>query len=202
MPKKIKHTKSELKKQKDALEVYTRFLPTLILKKQQLQSEILRITNEMDGLSSEIRSLADSVDKWVDVFGEDVGMRDLIKVQGIESTDGNIAGIDIPIFEKIIFDEKEYDLLRTPLWVDFGLEAVKKLAALNAKHEILKVQRDLIREELRITTQRVNLFEKVKIPETIENIRVIRIFLGDLQTAGVVTGKIAKKKIEERAGVE
>jgi V/A-type H+-transporting ATPase subunit D len=42
----------------------------------------------------------------------------------------------------------------------------------------------------------VNLFEKVKIPETKENIRMIRIYLGDQQTAAVVRGKIAKAAID------
>jgi V/A-type H+-transporting ATPase subunit D len=41
----------------------------------------------------------------------------------------------------------------------------------------------------------VNLFEKVKIPESNELIRMIRIFLGDQQTAAVVRGKISKSKI-------
>jgi len=60
---------------------------------------------------------------------------------------------------------------------------------------ILERQQRLFSEELRITTQRVNLFEKVKIPETRENIRSIRIYLGDEQTAAVVRGKIAKAAI-------
>ena len=40
----------------------------------------------------------------------------------------------------------------------------------------------------------VNLFEKVKIPEAKENIRIIRIFMGDQQTAAVARSKIAKGK--------
>ncbi|HDN58588.1 MAG TPA: V-type ATP synthase subunit D, partial [Candidatus Marinimicrobia bacterium] len=59
----------------------------------------------------------------------------------------------------------------------------------------------ILREELRVTVQRINLFEKVKIPETRENIRKIQIFLGDLQTAEVVRGKIAKAKLEKRREV-
>ena len=42
---KIKLTKNELKVQKDALKMYRRYLPTLTLKKQQLQAEI-RIIEE------------------------------------------------------------------------------------------------------------------------------------------------------------
>jgi V/A-type H+-transporting ATPase subunit D len=98
----------------------------------------------------------------------------------------------------MVFEEKEYDFLLTPHWVDQGIEVMKKVMESNARMDILKQQQDLIKEELRITTQRVNLFEKVKIPETRENIRKIQIVLGDMQTAAVVTGKIAKEKIQKK----
>jgi V/A-type H+/Na+-transporting ATPase subunit D len=64
---------------------------------------------------------------------------------------------------------------------------------------ILDEQIRRLGEELRITTQRVNLFEKVKIPEAQENIRRIGIYLGDQQTAQVVRGKIAKRNLERAA---
>ena len=59
----------------------------------------------------------------------------------------------------------------------------------------LKERIKLLEKELRTTTQRVNLFEKVKIPEAKENIRKIGIYLQDQQTSAVVRGKIAKKKL-------
>jgi V/A-type H+-transporting ATPase subunit D len=76
-----------------------------------------------------------------------------------------------------------------------AIEEVKELASLDARINLLTKQADLLGEELRITSQRVNLFEKVKIPETRDNIRIIQIYLGDEQTAAVVRGKIAKKKL-------
>ena len=86
------------------------------------------------------------------------------------------------------------DLFDTPPWVDEGLRVLEDLIRLRAKRLFLEEQRRRVAEELRTTSQRVNLFEKVKIPETRENIRVIRIFLGDLQAAEVARAKIAKKK--------
>jgi V/A-type H+-transporting ATPase subunit D len=74
--------------------------------------------------------------------------------------------------------------------------------ALDAEVRILKEQHRLLSEELRVTTQRVNLFEKVKIPETKESIRMIRIYLGDQQTAAVVRGKIAKSAIAVKVSRE
>ena len=86
------------------------------------------------------------------------------------------------------------DLFASPPWVDDALDALEKLARLRIEREVLAEQRRLLGEELRTTSQRVNLFEKVKIPESEENIRVIRIFLGDAQTADVARAKIAKRK--------
>jgi V/A-type H+-transporting ATPase subunit D len=43
----------------------------------------------------------------------------------------------------------------------------------------------------------VNLFEKVKIPEAEETIRLIKIYLGDQMANAVGRSKIAKKKIEQ-----
>ena len=53
--------------------------------------------------------------------------------------------------------------------------------------------------ELRATSQRVNLFEKVKIPETKENIRKIGVYMADQQVAAVVRSKISKRKIALRS---
>jgi V/A-type H+-transporting ATPase subunit D len=81
--------------------------------------------------------------------------------------------------------------------VDTATEWMKKILAVTAEHQIVTRQKDLLSAELRTTTQRVNLFEKVKIPETIAEIKKIGIYLGDQQTAQVVRGKISKKKVEE-----
>ena len=59
-----------------------------------------------------------------------------------------------------------------------------------------------IEEELRTVTQRVNLFEKVKIPGAQENIRRINIYIGDQQTNSVGRSKIAKAKCQTREAVE
>jgi len=198
---KLRLTKNELKRQKDALKMFLRYLPALLLKKQQLQTEIIKIQNSIQKIEEEMAMLNNKVSSWVSVFGEDVNLKDLISTNKILTQDGNIAGVDIPIFEGVEFAEKEYSFLDMPIWVDYGIEAIKEMIVLNTKVKILNKQLKLIREELRITTQRVNLFEKIKIPQAKDNIRKIGIWLGDLQTAAVVTGKIAKDKIQKKEAV-
>lgn len=192
---KLRLTKNELKKQKDSLKRFQQYLPTLLLKKQQLQSEILKLKQQREQMKQKRAYFKAKVYEWADVFSEKINIEKLIAIKEIVTSTGNIAGIDIPVFEKVVFTEAKYDFNTTPLWADFGIKAIKEMAGYNAQLMILKKQDELVREELRITTQRVNLFEKVMIPDTKENIRTIQIYLGDLQTASVVTGKIAKEKI-------
>jgi V/A-type H+-transporting ATPase subunit D len=195
---KIKHTKNEFKKQKDNLKRFQHYLPALQLKKQQLQLEIIKLLKKIEDIENEIRLFKSDIDNWVNVFGEDIDLRKIVSVSAVNVRVGNIAGVDIPVLEKLEFTEKEYSFYDTPLWVDFGIEAVKKMATLVMSQKIIHKQIEAIREELRVINQRVNLFEKVKIPEARNNIRKIQIFLGDMQTSAVVIGKIAKDKIAEK----
>ena len=195
---KLKLTKNELKTQRENLERLHRYLPVLELKKQQLLHEIAKIQSAIDMLQAEIEQVDREVSEWVDVFAEELDLQTLFKVKNIKTESGNIAGIDIPLFENVEFEETPYDFFVLPLWVDKGLEVCKEQIRRKAKVQIAQKQQEILREELRITVQRINLFEKVKIPEAKENIRIIRIYLGDLQTAEVVRGKIAKAKIEKK----
>ncbi|HOV37745.1 MAG TPA: V-type ATP synthase subunit D [Spirochaetales bacterium] len=191
----IKFTKNELKKQNDALKRFQRYLPTLQLKKQQLQMVIRTVENLERQKREAKETLQREMDVWIEVFGEKIDLTEQVKIEQIETETGNIAGVDIPVFRSIRFERIPYNLFLYPLWVDAGIEILQKLIAFDTEIEILQKQIELLGQELRVTTQRVNLFEKVKIPETKENIRVIRIYLGDQQTAAVVRGKIAKNKI-------
>lgn len=195
---KIKYTKNELKKQKDNLKRFTRYLPTLELKKQQLLVEIRQIQNRLEKLTEELDRVTAEVTKWVDVFAEDVDLHEFFQVMEVTTDTENIAGIDIPTFIEVVFLDKDYDLYATPLWVDRAIAVVKDQIRRRAELKITQRQEEILREELRITIQRIKLFEEVKIPEARENIRVIQIFLGDQMTAEVVRGKIAKAKIEKK----
>jgi len=127
------------------------------------------------------------------------GGRPLISAARVRTGRGNIAGVDIPVFEGADFEVDDYDLFVEPLWIDPAVERLKEILLLDLELRVLGEQLTLLSEELRTTSQRVNLFEKVKVPETLENIRKIRISLGDQQVAQVVRGKIAKRKVVEGA---
>ena len=199
----IKLTKNELKKQKDNLKQFERYLPTLQLKKQQLQSVIMKIRADLEQQETERVKMIGDLDDWVAVFGENEIFEDGLKLDKLVQPDRvvtkeeNIAGVTIPAFEELTFKDIDYDVDEYPLWVDTAVFKLREIARLDAICATLRKQTELLEAELRTTSQRVNLFEKVKIPEAKENIRVIQVYLGDQQTAAVVRVKISKKKLVE-----
>ncbi len=194
---KLKLTKTSLKKQRDDLQRFQRFLPTLELKKEQLIVEMRRIEAEFDAKTDQEEHVRTGVETWVILFSEPVGLEKKIELTDVETTEGNIAGVIIPVFVEAKFAIAEYDLFDTPLWIDRGIEIVRDLATLQAERRILSEQKELLGRELRTTIQRINLFDKVKIPECRENIRKIRIYLGDQDANAVARGKIAKAKLAD-----
>ena len=196
---KIKLTKNELKVQKDALKMYRRYLPTLTLKKQQLQAEIRTIEANAIAVRKAREELEKGFSSWIAVFSEESAFPEgIITVSNIRKGVGNIAGVTIPTFEGADFYRGDYDLYETPLWVDIAANHMEKAMSLDLEAEVLDEQVRLLEAELLSTSQRVNLFEKVKIPETEENIKKISIYMADQQVSAVVRSKISKRKIATR----
>lgn len=199
----VKHTKTELKAQMDALKRFEHFLPMLQLKKQQLRVELNVVSHALDELRKEERQLRDEADAWIGlVGGSGIELDRLTSVEKIRFHEGNVAGVILPVFDEVPVSHATLDLFETDAWLDDAQTFLEKRITLRGKKQILKKQQELLRLELRTTNQRVNLFEKVKIPECRENIRMIRIYLGDEQAAAVARGKLAKKRGERRAEAE
>lgn len=183
---------------------YQRYLPTLQLKKQQLQIEILRQTALLEEKELKEQNKRDALGVWSGLFAADpkVDISRWIKHKQTLVSAKNIAGVDLPVFERLEFSEIEYDLFLAPFWVDAAIDALKGLISLIKEIEVIKEGIGILRQELRITTQRVNLFEKVKIPQAEEAIHMIKIYLGDQMANAVGRSKIAKRKIEAAVLVE
>ena len=197
---KVKLTKTALKKERDDLKQYERFLPTLQLKKQQLQMEMRECQERIASNEQREAESKEELSSWIALFGaeaETLRAAELVKVDHVETDVMNIAGVEVPRFQKVVFQNTPYDLYTEDLWIDDAVTALQKIVALRMEREVIRKQYELIQTELRVTTQRVNLFEKVKIPECRENIRRIGIYLGDMDTSAVVRSKIAKSKLQE-----
>ena len=198
---KISLTKGELKTQRDALKRFTRYLPTLQLKKQQLQLEVRRARERLAEARSEADAVRADAEAWAGLIDEESAhhLGSLVSVRECRIEWRNIAGIEVPYLDDVSLDVQEYDPFDRPLWYPEAIALIRDMLEKELRRLLLEEQVRRIEDELRTTTQRVNLFEKVKIPETRENIRVIQIYLGDQQANAVARAKIAKGKAQARA---
>jgi V/A-type H+-transporting ATPase subunit D len=194
----IKTTKNELKAQRDTMRRLERYLPTLQLKKTQLQVEVRQVDVRIEQNQQREQALLDGLRSWVSLFSDPVDFAPWLDIVGVSTDTANIAGVTVPVLREVEFQRTQPPLDATPPWYDDALQCLADLAKLRLERRVFDEQRRLLAEELRTTNQRVNLFERVKIPECKEAIRKIRIFLGDVQTLDVARSKIAKQKTLER----
>lgn len=198
--RKIKFTRTELKHQRDALARFTRYLPTLKLKQQQIQSCIVQTLQMFRMKQQDVKATESIISEYDGLFNDVAGINfiQLAKPVSVDTSTHSIAGVYVPKFENITFPKADFSLFATASWVDKALDDLKQLNQQTAELDILQKCLDMLQAELKKVMQRVNLFEKVMIPNTIDNIRRIRIALGDQMTAGVARAKIAKAKLEQK----
>jgi V/A-type H+-transporting ATPase subunit D len=198
--RKIKLTRTELKLQRDSLARYERYLPTLKLKQQQVQSSIVQAKQVFNRVDSDAQKAQGVVDAYKSVFNDIAGVNveTLAKTETVKSSLRSVAGIPVPQFDGVTFSNPDYSLFGTAPWVDRAVLDLREVNRLTAELNILQDCLDLLLAELKKVMQRVNLFEKIKIPETQDNIRRIRIAVGDQMTAAVARAKIAKAKLVQK----
>jgi V/A-type H+-transporting ATPase subunit D len=197
MAKKVKLTRPELKKHRDALARFERYLPMLKLKQQQLQLTIRQVNaawrEAKDAYDASQAAFAPYKHLLADTAG--VNVHALSEPEEVKTDHENIAGVNIPIYQDVLFPPVTYSLFGTSAWVDRALMDLREITRCHVRQDIIHQQRELLQKELTKIIQRVNLFEKVKIPEAQDAIRLIQIKLGDEMTAAVGRGKIAKGKL-------
>jgi len=197
MAKKVKLTRPELKRQRDALARFERYLPMLKLKQQQLQLTIRQIKLALRRAEEVLAQAKATFDPYRIVLKDIAGLNvsQMAEPSEVRTNTENIAGVSIPVFVGVEFPTAIYSLFSTPPWVDQALADMRAITSHQAECQVFRRQHELLQRELTKIIQRVNLFEKVKIPETREAIRLIRIRLGDEMTAAVGRAKIAKTKL-------
>jgi V/A-type H+-transporting ATPase subunit D len=199
LAKRILLTRPELKRRRDMLAMFERYLPMLKLKQQQLQVAVRKLSVVREELAAALDQARRTFSPYSSVLGDVAGLdvRGLSTPENVRTSIMNVAGVNVPVFEGADFRAAAYSLFATPVWVDKAIEDLREIGRKEAEAEVLERQHEILDRELTKILQRVNLFEKVKIPECREAIRVIRIKLGDEMTSAVGRAKIAKSKLAD-----
>ncbi|MDB6081955.1 MAG: ntpD [Chlamydiia bacterium] len=194
----IKLTKNELRMQQNKLNQLLRYLPTLQLKKALLQAQVNDARVELHRLDELLNAKKLAVDEYASLFAQklSINVYEYAHFKEIKKHYENIAGCDVPVFDSVTYQDLNYDLFDTPIWLEGALLGLRELSQIQAQALIEEEKKRALEKELREVSIRVNLFEKILIPRCNENIKTIKVFLGDQQLAAVAQAKVAKAKIE------
>jgi len=177
------------------LKNFERFLPSLDLKRKQLLLERAKATAALARTEDALAPLDGLVAEQLPmVSNELVDLTGLVRVAKVTLGEENVVGVHLPTVESVHIEVREYGFLGRPHWVDRVAQLLRDTLELRVRVQVERRRLEQLEIGVRRITQRVNLFEKVLIPRTRENIRRIRIYLSDSERAAVVQAKISKKK--------
>ncbi len=197
----VKLTKNELRSQQTRLALFERYLPTLQLKKAMLQFEVQQAVAEIAMLKELFERARETVERFAPLLLDKAAVDPVYyaEIVHVKKRYENVTGVEIPIFEEILFNKDDYRLLDTPLWLDKAVEFLREFVVAREKINIAEEKKRALEKELREVSIRVNLFEKILIPRAEANIKKIKIFLSDQQLGAVAQAKVAKQKIKAAA---
>jgi V/A-type H+/Na+-transporting ATPase subunit D len=200
----ISLSKSSLQQQRARLQLFERFLPALDLKRQQLTAEYKKSMQVLAEAEQGAGKASRSLSGLLPILGSaTMKLSGLVRIRRVDIGEEDVLGVRLPALRSVEFDEAAYSLLATPFWIDDLVTSLKDVATYRIRLHVYRERVARMQAAVRRITQRVNLFEKVLIPNAKRNISRIQIFLSDVGRAAVVTSKIAKgKRARQPAGAE
>ncbi|MGR8935363.1 MAG: V-type ATP synthase subunit D [Gammaproteobacteria bacterium] len=195
----LSYSKASLSRETEALKRYRQFLPSLDLKRQQLLAMRNRAAAELLNIDAAILQsmrrigvdLPMIADRLVDLSG-------MVQVRNVVLGEENVVGVHLPLLQGVEIGVTPYSLLAKPHWVDVVVRDLRAMLELQVRQQVLTRRLAILEQAVKKITQRVNLFDKVLIPRTQENIRKIRLYLSDAERSGVVRAKLTKQKRQNR----
>jgi len=196
---KLALNKSSLAKESAQLGEYKRFLPSLELKRLQIMAERAKAKETAIRLDREYaEEFADLAHQLPMLANKQVPLEGLVRLKEAVRGEQNLSGTKLPTLENIEVETEPYSLLARPYWVDAYVDGMQKLLRLNQEREVARERIAHLVEAEAVISRRVNLFEKVLIPQAERNIKKIRMALADAERDAVVRAKISKRKTAAR----
>ncbi len=195
----IRLSKHELARQRKQLALYQKLLPSLDLKRRQLTVELAKAEAQFEATRFAVDELETRIGAALPMLAfREIDVRGMVELTAVELAEENVVGARLPVLDHIECAVADYSLLGKPAWVDVLVERLREAATERIRVQVAQERVRRLAMAVRRTTQRVNLFDKVLIPEAREAIRRIMIYMGDQERAAVVNAKLAKAKLKQQ----
>jgi len=197
MAQRIKLNKVSLREQKQKMALYQRFLPALEARKQQFLMQLAVVRKDIREQEHALTQLMADIVLWAPLVRDMEGqLKPFIKIRQVRVSTHNVAGLKIPLFQEVIFEDISYSIFATSYSFEIVLKRLREAIRRREKLKILLKQERILADGFRKTSQRINLYEQRLIPECREALRKIAVYLQDQQAAAVGVAKVAKRLLE------
>lgn len=190
---KFQYNKISLQEMQKQLKVRLDALPVIKYKEAILRTEAEKAKRKRVELERSIESKIKQYE-YMNILWQEFS-QEVITVSEVKTSIKNIAGVKTPQFENVDFELKPLCLFNQPLWVSDGIALLKELMRLSIEKELLSIRTALLDVARKKTTQKVNLYEKVQVPDYLNAISKIKKFMNDEESLGKAAQKIMKKRI-------
>lgn len=168
-------------------------LPTLKSKESVLRVAVQRQKELYADLERHFQERLQAIQADIRLWGE--FPQDIFFIKQILTRPIKIAGITVPDLQDIVWDTREFSKFNKGVWVTSGIRLLKELATDVARMDVLQKDIEILDRARRKTTQKVNLYEKVQIPEYSAAILKIKRYLEDVENLEKAAQKITKQRL-------
>lgn len=190
----FKYNKVSLQEIEKGLRIRQAALPTIRAKESALRNEVKRLKQEMQNNQSRLETELAQYAAYHPLWAE--WNPNLLKVKNINTKTGKFAGVSFPVFESVTYEPTSFTFFNQPLWFLNGQVMLQRLIEKKAALHITTQQIAVLEAERKKTTQKLNLYEKVQIPQHEEAIRKIKRYLEDEEHLSKAAQKLIKTKKE------
>ena len=199
MPIKFQYNKIALQKLQKDLRIRENALPTLQAKESALRMEVKNAKNEVKEAEKAFEQKKKELEAVARLWPE--FPENLLHIKDVMLDFKKIAGIKTPIFNEAICAIEKFSLFTYPSWIPGGISMLKEAAQMQVKIDVARKKVEILEYARKKTTQKVNLYEKVQIPELMGAILKIKRFLEDEENLSKSSQKILKERMAKAEAV-
>lgn len=174
------------------LKIRQKALPTIKSKESALRLTVKKQKEILKSLTVEYNNKMNSLLGLMRLWGE--FPEEIFSLKKVILNVKKIAGVKTPELGQLDYEIRDFSRFLSPVWLNNGIVILKEVTEIISKMEIAEKKLEILEYARKKTTQKVNLYEKVQIPEFSEAIRKIKRYLEDVDNLEKAGQKITKQR--------
>ena len=174
------------------LKIRQKALPTIKSKEAALRLTVKKQKEILKSLTEDYNTKMNNLLGLMRLWGE--FPEELFNLKEVVLNVKKIAGVKTPELNTINYEVLNFSRFTSPVWMNQGIVILKEITELICNMEIAERKLELLEYARKKTTQKVNLYEKVQVPEFSEAIRKIKRYLEDVDNLEKAGQKITKQR--------